>query len=199
MVSVVGVDEAGKSTLIRELKEKYPDKIDVLAFPTLPLREKLATLTIDYTDIHSILNYHMRFQLDFSEQQDKVAQYKENDDKLLILDRYIYCSLAYLCNAVLKYHSPSYWRKHIRPILWGYYEQDLFFRKFVSPDYIIWLYREEVEDDEHNMIQKCYREELSDWMEYCDMNHKVPYYRISALQQDTFARVERALLDKGFI
>lgn len=196
IVAIVGVDNVGKTTLINKLKEKYD--IDTFAFPTPKLRKELESLKIDYTDIYSILNYHMRFQLDFSEQQALIKEYK-NNNKLLILDRYIYCSLAYLRQAVLRHHLEDYWKRHIRPLLWGYYEQNMFYRDFISPDHIIWLLRKDVNDEEEKEIQDCYHEELYDWMEHCDMNHQVTYGSIEALKEDTFTRVEALLKDRGYI
>jgi thymidylate kinase len=195
VVAIIGVDEAGKSTLISQLKDKYPNKIDVLAFPTLPLREKLATLSIDYTDIHSILNYHIRFMLDFSEQNQNVGQYY-HDDKLLILDRYFYCSLAYLRNAVLQHHTEQYWTDHIRPLLWGYYSDHI-----NNPDFVIWLVRDKDElGGEYIEIQKSYREELYDWEDkYQYQGSRFEKKSIEGRQPDTFARVERALQSRGFL
>lgn len=194
VVAIIGVDEAGKTTLIEQLKEKYD--LDVLAFPTPRLRAALAELTIDYTDIHSILNYHMRFQLDFLQQSDLIGEYIL-DDRLLILDRFIYCSLAYLRHAVLKYHDIMFWKKYTRPILWGLY------RQLNRPMLTLWLKRNNLEDLEHQQIQDCYQEELEDFNYHTDFieepEYLIRYEPIKALQPDTFSQVEKLLKKKGYL
>lgn len=185
IVAIVGVDEVGKTTLISQLKEKY--NVDVLAFPTPRLREELSKLSIDYTDIHSILNYHMRFQLDFNEQQKKLANYKYNK-RLLILDRYFYCSLAYLRHAVLQHYLEDYWKYIIRPILYAHCQVNL-----INPDYIIWLRHGDMNDE----IQRCYYEELYDWDDY--NGDSIEYESVVGRLPNTFKTTEDILKEKGFL
>ncbi|MBU0532468.1 dTMP kinase [Candidatus Micrarchaeota archaeon] len=96
LVVIEGIDGCGKETQIKLLKEKFPNAV-VFKYPT-----KRYSLLNDYLEKKAELNPKALFLLflsDIANEQKKVKKTLE-DDKLVILDRYVFSTIAYEINGI---------------------------------------------------------------------------------------------------
>lgn len=216
VVLLEGIDGLGKTTLINQLKEKYPDKIDTFSFPTEQAREELCHVqtgkytnqdNIPYTTIDLILKAII-YEVDFLNNEETIKSYLEygnkNSEKTLILDRWYLSNVAYT-----KYLFES-------PMLFPTYFKNFFkiianqYRR-LEPTYTILLQSDNpiVKDDSilpetHLLkIQENYIKRLA-LMQKNSGNYSVilgekNYSIVEALTPSTFTIVEYILKEKGFL
>jgi len=219
IVLIEGIDGVGKTTIINQLKEKYPDKIDTFSFPTAQAREELCNVhrgkytnqeNVPYTTIDLILKAII-YEIDFLNNTDFIQSYLEygnkNYNKTLLLDRWYLSNIAYV-----KYLFPN-------PLLYP-----PFFKNFykiienqerkLEPTFTILLHSEKpiIKDDStlpdtHLLkIQENYINELkkqqNKWRGILvdpDSIRDKKYSIVEGLTPNTFTIVEYALKERGFL
>jgi thymidylate kinase len=99
-----GPDSAGKSTLIKQLKEKHD--FASFAFPTPHCTDKLKSFKV-FNSESTLAYYHLIFEMDFAEHIDTLTSLIKKG-KHVLLDRYFISNLAYASiNFHNKYHLSS--------------------------------------------------------------------------------------------
>lgn len=100
-----GVDGSGKTWVIDQLIQKYPDLFVKFPFPTFSGKEKLKgrLKRVNMTDVESVLDYHFLFLQDIIEHQELLEQKLiELKGKHILLDRYYFSTICYLKNNIRK-------------------------------------------------------------------------------------------------
>ncbi len=96
LVVFEGLDGAGKSAQIDLLREKFPDLV-VFKFPT-----RNYSMLNDYLEKKITIDSKSLFLLflaDIAQEQEKIKQ-ALNSGKVVVLDRYVFSTIAYECNGI---------------------------------------------------------------------------------------------------
>lgn len=218
IVLIEGIDGVGKTTLINQLKEKYPDKIDTFSFPTETARQELCNVhngkytnqdNVPYTTIDLILKAII-YEVDFLNNTDFIQSYLEygnqNYDQILLLDRWYLSNLAYV-----RYLFPS-------PLLYPPFFKNFYKiienqQRRLEPTYTILLRSDKpiIKDDltlpdTHLLkIQENYIKILYELQRKADglyvssgQQHKI-FSIVEGLNSNTFSIVEYILKERGFL
>jgi thymidylate kinase len=193
-----GPDGAGKSTIIKRLKEKYPH-FNSFAFPTDYFRELLPKL--DYNNPQTIYDHHLKFEMDFAEHVGKLIKLQRRGP--LLLDRYFISNLAY---AKLNIDKCEQGEMSLLKVL-------KFIDHYHIPDLVIYMMQYDIsefprkqdtifDDYEVSRLQTAY----SELLEILKGGNKILDYETIPLFNNTpkgwdstFERVEDVLKKKGFI
>jgi thymidylate kinase len=192
LVEIEGFDEIGKTTLVKQLRDKY--KIATMAFPTEEYKEKLVKQYKKFTSqktLKSLLDYHMLFLEDFIKNDAKIK--KLSGKKLLVLDRYIYSHAAYANTEIGLYFINKYkdrYYKYTKDIMNTFYS---FYSNLTCPDLVIFL--------ERSPQQNCPEEMRHNYFYGLNFKNYAPkrVVNVRALRADTFARVENILHNQGYL
>ncbi len=84
-----GIDLTGKSSTIKKLMDKYPDRFDSFAFPTSYFYDQKLQL-VEKRDLY---RNHIQFEIDFLLHQEHLEKLEKK--KTLLLDRYFISNLVY--------------------------------------------------------------------------------------------------------
>jgi thymidylate kinase len=219
IVLIEGIDGVGKTTLINQLKEKYPDKIDTFSFPTEAAREELCNIhngkytnqqNVPYTTIDLILKAII-YEIDFLNNTDFIQSYLEygnqNYNKTLLLDRWYLSNLAYV-----KYLFPN-------PLLYPHFYKNFYKiierqERRLEPTFTVLLQSEKpiiksdstLPDTHLLKIQENYIKELQNQQKKwggllvgMDSITDKKYSIVEGLTPNTFTIVEYALKERGFL
>jgi len=106
VVSISGIDEVGKTTIIRQLVTKFPDQIGMFVFPTSSLRDQIFNLgnikIDDYKNFYDVYNYNMAFRKDLIDNMNKMLSFLSNK-KILLLDRSVIDHIVYFNYDLIKF------------------------------------------------------------------------------------------------
>jgi thymidylate kinase len=192
LVTIDGCDGVGKSSAIRQLKEKYP-LLETFAFPTPAIRKKVeGRPKPDPRDLGALLRYHYQFMEDFVNHQEYIHNILE-EGKILILDRYIYSNYVYLMldviiHATVNDYKPEFvfkMNKVLRDICQSLYEQ------LVKPDTAIYI---------HGITSDCKDFcSLHDTVFESSVDDKGDVVLIRGLRPDTFSKLESELKKRGYL
>lgn len=143
IVEIDGFDGTGKSTLVKQLKEKYPGNFESYHFPSPEYLDKIHKAYQNHVKkktLDSLVKYHTVFLEDFAEHQKLL---KNNKNNILLLDRYIYSHAAYANADIASFfiHNPKLepnygYCKTIMKVFYSFYSELL-----VTPDLVIFLER----------------------------------------------------------
>lgn len=204
IVVLEGIDGVGKTALIKQLQEKYPDKIETLAFPTVRARMELDK--IHGKTLQDDITRHIIFEMDFMHCQYYIDQFYgfeyskgSTRNTILLLDRWFPSNIAY---SKFRFKNHGY--------LGNFYDiliTNISNRRF---DALIILKSDnpiQKQDNRYSVgdlleIQKNYTRRMIglihnrlEWQYF--VNHK--YYEVDGLQEDTFEKVETILKEKGYL
>ncbi len=150
IISIEGFDGTGKSTLVSQLKEKFPD-VESYHFPSPEYLDKLHKAYQVFTKnktLNNLLKYHVLFLEDFAVHQDMLKEKQLNKGKkVLLLDRYIYSHAAYANADIASFfiHNPKLEKNYgyCKAIMKLFY---LFYSNLETPSMVIFLERSPIQN-----------------------------------------------------
>ena len=194
LVVIEGFDGCGKSTIIDQLKRKYPSIFTSFAYPTPSYRKKVdrafkRRMEHYSKDLKAIIKYHTLFLEDFAENNRFLTRKRK---KVMLLDRYIYSHAAYANTDICK-HFVMYRRKEdyhfTKDIMKEFYR---FYSELKGPDIVIYLEKPNVISREEK--RHCYFYNIN-FKEYSPRY----LYHVKALRPDTLESVEDILRMSGVL
>jgi deoxyadenosine/deoxycytidine kinase len=190
LVVIEGDDGMGKTSLIAKLKQKYPDSIEVMAFPSEKLKKAIQIPggVIPWDDIELAFEYHLLFMDDFIENQEKIFKLRKGN-RLVLIDRYFLSNFVYLCGDMLLYQSQfDNSLKAMNEVLSKIWEITTpLYTELEQPDLWIDLYSSEKKSATQILFDQVFK------------NSPENTVHIKALQPDTFDKVENILIRRGFL
>lgn len=195
-----GIDQVGKSTLIKELVKQY--NCNTMAFPVD--RSILKEKTDFKKDALNAIIYHRFFKQEFTEYQHKIKRNLKTGflvgyhRKLFLLDRYVFSHYAYLMKDLNDYTSDIEDQKRstlltvIHNILADHYNS------MIMPDHIIFLYSNKQKPTLDTQGYDYHYRKIFGTMRYTESLNNISY--IEGLRgQDTINEVKQVLNKKGYI
>jgi thymidylate kinase len=196
LVQIEGVDGAGKTTVIKDLKEKYPE-IHIIRFPTQRLRDlNKGYLGHEhkFETIGDLLQYHYQFLEDFVSEQEKIYNLIQSNT-LVLLDRYACSNYVYMLYDLVNFYGKN--GDKVMDIFKPMYQSLIeFYKELQDPSLFIylekpdWLYQNEERDRKlcflYSLVIKANTSTTTDIV------------TIKGLQDDTFEKVESVLKERGY-
>lgn len=192
IIALEGVRGTGKSTLWNQIKEKYPDDIECFKFPSNMAKECLKDHKYDMANIEDVISYNMFFVNDFITSIDHIYAAYE-DQKLVVMDRYILSNLAHFKYDVfhLQGNSKFEWQGISRMLYCMFNNQMV-----LKPDMILYLqgeYKQPEEKFDDNLykgkedeLKWYYDTELGNLRNKLDISFTI----LESLQPNTFDAVD---------
>jgi hypothetical protein len=191
LVVIEGDDGVGKTTLIAKLKQKYPDRIEVMAFPSAEIKKSIPIPggVIQWDDVELAFEYHSLFMDDFIENQEKIFKLRKGNRTLLLIDRYFLSNFVHLCGDMLLYQSQfDNSLKAMNEVLSKVWEITTpLYTELEQPDLWIDLYSSEKKSAIQILFDQVFK------------NSPENTVHVKALQPDTFDNVENILIRRGFL
>lgn len=111
IIVVESVDGIGKTTIINQLVEKYPERFSKYSFPTSIFKsivdEELdLDLNIQTNTISRLIHYHTAFEIDFMEHIEHLDKLSRKG--VLLLDRYYMSNIVYAAANFKKHGYPDH-------------------------------------------------------------------------------------------
>ena len=186
-----GYDGVGKSTLIRELREKY-HHLHTVAYPSQLYRQPLEDFKQDLRTLEDIIIYHYTFLDDFEKYNEELKE--KVATSIILLDRYFFSNFAYFKHDLIRFHLDNDIDFHEMLDLIDHHKKILYsrYKKLVQPDLVFDII----------IAPPAGARKLADIQAYYYYSLKeygIPFIEEYGLQSDTFARVERALKERGFL
>jgi hypothetical protein len=217
LVLIEGVDGTGKSTIIKQLQDKYgPSKIKTMAFP---VNREILKVEYDKADDQAIKGYHKMFLKDFIDNQRQIGKLCgevdnnpeiPNDQGVVLLDRYFPSFLAYCMLDIMNHMSTvlNYDTNKILKDLIDIQNTSLkiMLNRLILPVHIIYLYSNKYDhdrtDSKTRALQALYEMVLTALKKpstkFQQQHHPI-ITEIEGLQKDTFEKVESVLKKAGYL
>lgn len=188
IIALEGVRGTGKTTIWKELQEKYEGQCLFDTFPTLASKHRLSHEKYDMTKLDDIIKYNMIFVEDFITETEFL-----NTDELIILDRYILSSLAHFKYDVYDMdQGHAYEWSGMSRILYHMFDNHL----VLKPDMIIYLQGDhrQPEDKFDDYLYKGKEDQLK-WFYDTELsalknNLGIQFTMVESLKPNTFEMVD---------
>lgn len=199
LVVLEGYDEVGKSTVIKQLWDKYQDRILPRVYPTPRIRAILNTIyQFRMKDIDSLFRYHYMFLEDFMINNDRIQEEVNIPDHLVLCDRYFYSSAVYFLKDLAYYAVEKGLDRHEKVVTNLQIELiktlGTFYTDLVQPDLILYMVAKDFNNDKWAVIADQYYKGS-----FACYPAKREVLEITALHPRTFETVEAVLKDYGYI
>lgn len=135
IVAIEGCRGAGKSTVIKQLDEKYNppyrEKFFNRKFPSDSLIENIQWMSYNMDDMDDVIAYQMHFVNEFIQFSESFKKYND----LFIMDRYILSNLAQFMFQIYRIKKDTHIWDGIETMLYYFYNNTW----VIKPDLIIYL------------------------------------------------------------
>lgn len=186
IVLLEGIDGTGKSTIIKQLQEKYP-KLKSMAFP---VNREVLKVEYDRDSFQEVCMYHKQFVKDFIDNQLKIADMVE-DGSTLLLDRYYLSHVVYVMYDYANHATKTgiKFDAMLKELI-GIQNMSLTqLSRLIAPSDVIFLFQK---NPKNKRLQGLYEMVMLAFKER-------PAHQIEGLTQDTFSNVENMLLENDYI